>query len=194
MDKRRLILDKAKELIGRLGFKKTTMEDIARALGMGKASLYYYFNSKEDILREIIESEGEKLREMIEKEIKKAKNAKDKLKRYAITRFKFLRQLGIYYTTIKDELYKNLDFIERERRKFDAFDFNVIKSILDEGVKDGEFKPIDTEYYAYLLLVAIRALELPVVLGETFSPPGRKVGAEYAINTYLDILLYGIAY
>ena len=194
MDKKGLILNKAKELIGRLGFKKTTMDDIAKAIGMGKASIYYYFSSKEDILREIIESEGQKLREMIEKEVGKGKNAKDKLRRYAITRFKFLRKLGIYYTTIKDELYRNLDFIEKERHKFDAFDFGVIKSILDEGVKSGEFKPIDTEYYAHLLLVAIRGLEFPVVLGESFSPPGRKVSVDYAINTYLDILLHGIAY
>ncbi len=194
MDKKGLILNKAKELIGKLGFKKTTMEDIASAIGMGKASIYYYFDSKEDILREIIETEGKKLREMVESEVKKGKNAKEKLRLYAVTRFKFLRELGVYYTTIKDELYRNLDFIEKERRKFDVFDLEMLKGILDEGVKRGEFKPIDTEYYAYLLLVAIRGLEFPVVLGESFSPHGREVSMDYAIKTYLDILLHGIAY
>ncbi len=193
MDKKELIIKKAKELIARFGFKKTTMEDIARASRMGKATLYYYFKSKEDILREIIEVEGENLRKILENAVKKGKTAKEKLRLYAIARFRFLQELGLYYSTIKDEIYAHLDFIEKERQKFDSFDFGMLKDILEEGVKKGEFKPIDTSYYAFLLLKGIRGLEYPVVLGQSFSFEDRKVDLEYAINVFLDMLFYGIA-
>ncbi len=193
MSKKELILKKAKELIARFGFKKTTMEDIAKATRMGKATLYYYFKSKEDILREIIEIEGEKLRNILEDAVKKGKNAKDKLRLYATARFKFLYEVGLYYKTIKDEFYKNIEFIEKERKRFDDFDLTMLKNILDEGIKNGEFKPIDTEYYAFLLLKGIRGLEYPVVLGQSFALDDRKIDLEYAVKTFLDMLFYGIA-
>lgn len=193
MDKKGLIIKKAKELIARFGFKKTTMEDIAKATRMGKATLYYYFKSKDDILKEIIEIEGERLRNVLIDAVKKGKNAKEKLRLYATARFKFLYEVGLYYKTLKDEFYKNIEFIEKERKKFDEFDLNMLKSILDEGVQNGEFKPIDTAYYAFLLLKGIRGLEYPVVLGQSFTFEGRKTDLEYAIEVFLDMLFYGIA-
>ena len=36
----------ASTVFSRFGFKKATMDDIARAAGMGKSSIYYYFKSK----------------------------------------------------------------------------------------------------------------------------------------------------
>ena len=69
--KRERILEVAKELIGKFGFKKTTMEDIARSASMAKATIYHYFTSKEEILKEIINKEGETLRFILKKSIEK---------------------------------------------------------------------------------------------------------------------------
>ena len=51
------IIDAAKKLIQQYGLNKTTMEDIAKAAGKGKSTLYYYFKSKEDIFDEVIKQE-----------------------------------------------------------------------------------------------------------------------------------------
>ena len=37
------ILNAAQRMFGQYGLTKTTMTDIAKEVGMGKASLYYYF-------------------------------------------------------------------------------------------------------------------------------------------------------
>ncbi len=47
------ILESAKHLFARKGFQETSMTDIARQAELGKATLYYYFKSKDDIYREI---------------------------------------------------------------------------------------------------------------------------------------------
>ena len=39
------------------GYNKTTMDDIANAIGMKKASLYYYYKNKENIICETIDAE-----------------------------------------------------------------------------------------------------------------------------------------
>ena len=48
------ILAAAKRLFARRGFQETSMSDIAEACELGKATLYYYFPSKEEIYQEII--------------------------------------------------------------------------------------------------------------------------------------------
>ena len=49
------LLKKIEELFYFKTFKEVSMQDIANELWMKKASLYYYFPSKEDILKEVIE-------------------------------------------------------------------------------------------------------------------------------------------
>ncbi len=58
-EKRLQILEEAGKIFEKYGFKKTSMVDIAKAVNMGKASLYYYFQSKEDISLELMKMERE---------------------------------------------------------------------------------------------------------------------------------------
>ncbi|MEU5852362.1 TetR/AcrR family transcriptional regulator [Saccharopolyspora shandongensis] len=51
---RATILDAAAELIGQRGFRETTIDDIAKAVGASRATLYSYFPSKDMIVREIV--------------------------------------------------------------------------------------------------------------------------------------------
>lgn len=51
--KRDLILRAGSECFARYGFDKTTLDDIGRRAGLNKASLYYYFKNKEEILAEV---------------------------------------------------------------------------------------------------------------------------------------------
>ncbi|HHF58147.1 MAG TPA: TetR/AcrR family transcriptional regulator [candidate division WOR-3 bacterium] len=192
MDKKNYIIEVAKSLVGKFGFKKTTMEDIAKAARMGKATLYYYFSSKDDIFREIIEKEGNRFRKKLLEALEGAKTAREKLLRYSFTRFHFLKEVRLYYKTIKDELYSHLDFIERERKKFDKFDLEILERIMEEGVEKGEFNIKNPKYYAFLLLQAIKGLEVPILTGEALSFENKEVDLDEAVSALLNILMYGI--
>src|SRR6218665_1357719 len=50
---RRLILDTAARLLRSGGYHQTTLREIAEAVGMRKASLYYHFASKEEIVEAV---------------------------------------------------------------------------------------------------------------------------------------------
>jgi len=54
-ERRRKILDCAGELIFTQGIQQVSMEDIARKAELSKATLYFYFDSKEILLQEICE-------------------------------------------------------------------------------------------------------------------------------------------
>ncbi|WP_420880824.1 TetR/AcrR family transcriptional regulator [Rhodococcus sp. (in: high G+C Gram-positive bacteria)] len=48
------LLDTAARLIGERGFRETTIDDIAKAAGASRATLYSYFPSKDAIVHEIV--------------------------------------------------------------------------------------------------------------------------------------------
>jgi AcrR family transcriptional regulator len=43
---RKRIVNTAGQIFSKYGFRKTSMDEIARALKIGKSSIYYYYNSK----------------------------------------------------------------------------------------------------------------------------------------------------
>ena len=51
---RRLILDHAARLLRNGGYHRATLREIAEAVGIRKASLYYHFASKEEIVEEVV--------------------------------------------------------------------------------------------------------------------------------------------
>ncbi|CAH1660373.1 TetR/AcrR family transcriptional regulator [Chelatococcus asaccharovorans] len=53
-ERRREIMHVAKQIIHRKGFEAASLQDIADALNMKKASLYYYFGSKEELLQDVL--------------------------------------------------------------------------------------------------------------------------------------------
>jgi len=59
---RKRIITTAGEIFSRYGFKKTTMDEIANGLKMGKSSIYYYFASKEEIFEAVVLNEANILR------------------------------------------------------------------------------------------------------------------------------------
>ena len=49
LSKKKIIIDAAYEVFKKYGYEKTSVNDIAKEANMGKGSIYYYFESKEDI-------------------------------------------------------------------------------------------------------------------------------------------------
>ena len=52
------ILQRATECFDRLGYANTTLDDIARAVGIKREGIYYYFRNRSQILLEIIEPQS----------------------------------------------------------------------------------------------------------------------------------------
>lgn len=59
------IIKKIEELFYEKSFKEVSMQDIANAINMKKASLYYHFPSKEELILEVLETSFLKYEEFI---------------------------------------------------------------------------------------------------------------------------------
>jgi AcrR family transcriptional regulator len=64
-DTRSRLRELALRLFAEQGYEKTSLREIAERLGVTKAALYYYFKSKEDIVRSLVEDYVAELDELI---------------------------------------------------------------------------------------------------------------------------------
>ena len=67
------IVEAARNLFYRYGFKKVSMDEIANEAGVTKRTIYMYFKSKEDLLKYFIQEEIENMKEIVE-EVEKKNN------------------------------------------------------------------------------------------------------------------------
>ena len=65
--KQEQILKAAKELFTKYGFKKVSMDEIASETGVTKKTVYSYFSSKEELLKDVIKEELQSIRKIIDK-------------------------------------------------------------------------------------------------------------------------------
>jgi AcrR family transcriptional regulator len=111
------VIEAAKVLFQRYGLKKTTMEDIAKFVGKGKSTLYYYFPSKIEIFEAVIENEIRELFESIEIAASKEVTARQKLKVYWLTRLQKLEKMCNLSQVLKEEIMDHAIAIFNLKRK-----------------------------------------------------------------------------
>jgi AcrR family transcriptional regulator len=64
-DVREAILDATERLLARYGYRKMTVEDIAREVGIGKGSIYLHFSSKEEVVLSHVDRIVQRLKERL---------------------------------------------------------------------------------------------------------------------------------
>ncbi|MCK4250856.1 TetR/AcrR family transcriptional regulator [candidate division WOR-3 bacterium] len=185
-DTRLAVIKAAQDIFAKFGYKKTTVDDIARAAHKVKSTIYQYFESKEDIFQTIIEKENQILKEEIKKAIEAQDNPKKKLLTYVITRMRVLKDLSNFYNALRDEYLEHFVFIEKIRKKYLKDEINTIKKILKNGVDQGTFVINDLELTACMIVVALKGLEYPLI--EEIE----VLKNEQGINSLLGVLFRGI--
>jgi AcrR family transcriptional regulator len=181
-----IILNSAKTIFARYGFKKTTMDEIAQAARKGKSSIYHYFKSKEDIFKAIVEKEADELSAAIAKAINAETTSEKKIRAYVLARMKGINNLTNLYSALKDEYLEHYSFIENVRVKYDTEEVNTIKGILKTGVEDEEFKIEDINLTAFALVTALKGLEYPLFI------KNNNAKTEKRFEGLLNVLFYGI--
>jgi len=67
-----LIIEAADELFARYGYERTSMDDIAKHLNIGKGSIYLEFSTKEDILITILKRHADRLFEFMKNKVEES--------------------------------------------------------------------------------------------------------------------------
>lgn len=180
------ILKIAQDIFSKYGYKKTTLDDIANAVRKGKSSLYYYFKSKEDLFQAVIMKEVDLLAKELDRVINRNTEPVDKLRDYMLTKINTFRNLANFYHALENDVTA-ITFINDVKLRYEQDEIRLIKRILIEGVRKGEFEIYDFNLAAIGITMAIKGLEMPLSAGSYGN-----LNLERSVDVILKIICYGI--
>lgn len=162
-DKRNNILNAARKRFAHFGYTKVTMDEIALDVEMSKASLYYYFPTKEDLFGAVILFEQNELVKNIEIIIDKSIPASEKLQEFVEQRMQFFREL-INLGMLSVNTYFDIKPVYKKLfSDFEKIELGLLKKIIDEGIAAGEFNPNLSEETALIFLHILQGLRYRVL-------------------------------
>ncbi|HHY41725.1 MAG TPA: TetR/AcrR family transcriptional regulator [Thermoanaerobacterales bacterium] len=141
------LIKAGRELFGAYGLKKTSIEDLTKAVGIAQGSFYTFFNSKEELYLEVMDREGEAIKEQLLKEDDIKELTRDKFKSFfkkvfevvssnpIIRQMFFEEEVDILIRKIPPEKMK--EYNKRLMRDF----LPIIKKWQDEGAIINDYKP-----------------------------------------------------
>jgi AcrR family transcriptional regulator len=187
---RERILDGTERLLGRLGYQKTTMDDLAREAGVSKRTLYFYFASKEEIALASIDRIVERLCARLQEIAAGAGDPVTRLRAMLLTRVLFrFDSVRDYYHTL-DGLFASLRPAYLKRREaYLATEAKIFARAVQDGIDQGCFARRDASEVAQAMLVATNGL-LPY--GLTTRELGKRSAIEKRAAIVADLLLQGL--
>ncbi len=158
------ILEAGEKLFAKKGFYPTTMEEVARAAGLAKGTIYLHFNDKRDLFFSIIEKKLDILLEKIEKEMRKDEFPSQRIKLAIGIHLKFLEENRDFFKimqalpeSLKQEMERKLKgrVIEKQSRYVEILD-----QLIRKGIRNQEIKSLDSRKLAVILVGMMHSLTI----------------------------------
>tara|TARA_Y100001970_G_scaffold203441_1_gene247617 strand:- start:2738 stop:3328 length:591 start_codon:yes stop_codon:yes gene_type:complete len=165
-----LILDAALQVFKKKGIEGSTMDEIALEADFGKATLYYYFKSKEDVFSAILTNGWKGLWANLEPVISEDnKSPRDTFVNILLCISDNVRSRpGLYEFLFNAP--KKVNFDSESWRSYQERIYSVISALLQEGIKLGEFPKSKPK----VLFKALGGLFMGLVLMGKDKPVSKK--------------------
>jgi AcrR family transcriptional regulator len=191
--KKQEIIQAAITVFAQKGFANTKMADIARAANIGKGTIYEYFKNKSEIFENGFRYFMDAMETTITKKIFKITDPVEKLKAIFTSMIDFFEgetaefmeiMLDFWAEAIRQKDKDTLVMLDLEKVYIDFR--KMIGAVLEEGIRIGKFKPMNTFMVASLLIGMTDGLMLQWIMNRDL------IDVKEAIRCLLDEILTGI--
>jgi AcrR family transcriptional regulator len=133
------ILDAAERLLGRFGYRKMTVDDIAAEAGIGKGTVYLSFPSKEEVVLSTVDRIVERVLTAMEDVAAREASAPDRLRAMLLARVLVRFEAVAAYSASLDDLLGGIRaaLLARRVRHFER-EIGVLARVIAGGQQDGE--------------------------------------------------------
>lgn len=155
--RKKQILNTAAKLFKKRGYSAVTMRDLADAINIKAASLYNHIESKQEILSTIIIDIAEAFTSGMEKIKNESQSSIEKLKKIIELHIDLTVQNPDAMACLNNDwmhLEENLPYFVKMREDYEE----NFRSIINEGIAQGEIAPLDTEIMLFSMLSTLRTL------------------------------------
>lgn len=177
------ILQAASQLFQKYGLNKVTMDDIARAVGKGRSSLYYYYKNREEIFDAVMIAFIQEISREISEAVRLASTLEEKLEGFCWVKLKTSKQRHSFFRALESGM--GAEEISKHTTAMTAFHFQlmqqesvILKRAIEDAVKSGEItqkskKEIDI--HIFILLSSIRGIKREALLNDKFTEMKKTV-------------------
>jgi AcrR family transcriptional regulator len=189
--KRQEIAEAAIRVFNRLGFQGSSITAVADELGVDRASLYYYIDSKEALFDEVVRTVVERNLDLVRRIQTSKMSPRRKLRDLIIA---LMSSYGEHYPLFYIYIRENLSHVSDERSEWSRTmrDLNqqttdAVIAIIEEGYADKSFRNIGSAR-----VVAYGVFGLVGWTHRWFRPEQSDVSAEEIGKIYAEMVLAGI--
>ena len=177
----------AAELFADYGLDATKMEDIAAATGVPKATLYYYFDGKEDILTFLFSEILDEVARATDEALRAEGTGAERLRAAVVAHLRIFEEYPAASRTLQFDLGRAAR-IPLINERIEAAYRRPIRSLLEQGAADGSFRPID-----HPGLIAVAILGAVTTVGINAISLGHKRSLEEIADDVIGFVLQGVS-
>ena len=191
-DRRTEIVRAAAVVFRRKGVSRATIADIAAEVGSDRASLYYYFGTKADLLDAVITAGVERNLATAERIRDGSADASSKLRELIV---ELMVSYADHFPFLYVYLQENLDHVAPTRvewaehmRAMNRRYERAVEMIIDQGIAEGSFEPL-----AHTRVLAFGAMGIVSWTNRWFDPDTAPADARTIGETYAEIIVRGMS-
>ena len=172
-ESRAAILQAAGLEFAKHGIAGARTDAIARAAGVNKALLYYYFKDKETLYSAVLDQVFEGLTQSIQKALSSDLPPREKLLAYVGAHFDYIASHPLYPRITQGEMMRaargKAPHLQRIAKQYFVPLFRKVAAVIEQGQATGDFRPVDPLHFVPSMIAII-------VFHFTNAPVLRMVG------------------
>ena len=150
------ILEAATKVFGAKGFEGTRVDDIAAEAGLAKATVYVYFQSKDEIYAEAVEQALAELAALTEEHVARATDFAGRVRAFISVRLSFWKEKQALYQVITS---LNREMPNRRRSlKWQKQTVDYLVAMFSAAAEQGEIEAGNLEASAWALMDVVRGI------------------------------------
>lgn len=190
-DRRPEIVRAAANLFKQRGVSRTTVADIADSIGADRATIYYYFESKEEIHDAVVREGVDRTIAILERARSSDADALTKLREMVVD---LMVSCAQHYPFLYVYLQDHLDHVAPKRqewaermRSINRRGEQAVEDIIRQGIEEGSIDPLATPR-----VLAFGALGIVCWTNRWFDPATSPVDAREIGEAYAEIIVKGL--
>src|ERR1700722_19416831 len=198
-ESRAAILQAAVREFSREGVAGARTDAIARAAGVNKALLYYYFKDKETLYGAVLDQVFGGLKESVHEALSSDLPPREKLLAYVGSHFDYIASHPLYPRITQSEMMRaargNAPHLKRIAKQYFVPLFSKVSAVIEEGQAAAEFRPVDPVHFVPSMIAIIvfhftNAPILRMVKGIDPLGPGLVAARGAAVIDFIPAALF----
>lgn len=171
------ILNAASDLYMKYGFKKVTMDDISKAIGKSRTSIYYYYKNREEVFQAVLNSLIKEVAAEIGNAMDQQLTLEEKIRAFCHTKVKTSESKKPFFTALEagmnaEEKSRYSQVIEVVHQHLMEAEKFILGKALSESISKKETRSLTSEEQdtvIFILQSSIRGIKREMLLKDSFD-------------------------